>query len=112
MPELMTKQVYFINGVREIPEGGLLSVRIYSLFFVLKGFNFLLRLYLNNRDDSKYATILTVAGNITLPVFGFILLKTAPAPFIFLAYLVTETLVFAMSHTRCRSWMKRLLIQR
>lgn len=105
--ELHPEWFYYINGVHDIPEGGLLSVRLYSLCFILKGSNFLLRLYLNNRKDSKYATLLTVAGNATLPLFGFILMKAAPAPFIFLSYLITEILVFAMSHIRYRSWLQK-----
>ena len=34
-------------------------------------------------------------------------MKAAPAPFIFLSYLITEILVFAMSHIRYRSWLQK-----
>lgn len=105
--ELWPEWFYTINGVNNIPEGGILSVRLFSLNLVMKGFDFLFRMYLSNRKDSRYATILTVVGNATLPVFAFILWKASPAPYIFLAYLATETVVFVMSFARYRSWIER-----
>ena len=105
--ELHPEWFYAINGVHDIPEGGVLSVRLYSICLMVKGFVYLLRLYLSNRKDSKYATLLTVVGNATLPVFAFILWKSSPAPFIFLAYPVTETVVFVMSYIRYRIWRQR-----
>ena len=105
--EIWPQWFYAMNGVDDIPEGGLLSVRLYALCFVLKGLDSLLRLYLSNRKDSRYATRLTVAGNATLPLFAFILWKAAPDPYIFLAYLAMESLVFAMSYARYRSWLEK-----
>ena len=105
--ELRPEWFFHINGVHEIPEGGVLAVRLYALYFILKGFDFLLRMYLSNRKDSKYATILTVVGNATLPLFAFLLWKAAPATFVFLSYLLTEILVFAMSYIRYRDWLIR-----
>ena len=102
--EVFPQWFFALHGVHDIPAGGLMSVRMYSLFFVIKGFDYLLRMYLNNRNDSKYATALTVLGNATLPVFAFIISRLANAPFIFLAYLVTELLVFALSLVRYRHW--------
>lgn len=98
---------YAINGVDNIPENGLLCVRLFALFFILKGVDFLLRMYLNNRKDSKYATMLTVVGNATLPLFAFMLWKIAPAPYIFLSYLATEIVVFVMSYVRYRGWLEK-----
>ena len=105
--ELRPQWFYAINGVDNIPENGLLCVRLFALFFILKGVDFLLRMYLNNRKDSKYATMLTVLGNATLPLFAFILWKIAPAPYIFLAYLATEIVVFVMSYVRYRGWLEK-----
>ena len=105
--ELRPEWFYAINGVHHIPEGGILSVRLYSIIFMVKGFDYLLRMYLSNRKDSKYATVLTVVGNATLPLFAFILWKAAPAPCIFLAYLATEITVFMMSYIRYRSWLEK-----
>lgn len=100
--ELFPQWFFALHGVHVIPAGGIMSVRLYSLFFVVKGFDFLLRMYLINRNDSKYATVLTVLGNATLPLFAFIISRLADAPFIFLAYLVTELLVLALSLARYR----------
>ena len=105
--ELRPDWFFSINGVHDIPEGGFLSVRLYSLFFIVKGFVYLLRMYLSNRKDSKYATMLTVVGNATLPLFAFMFWKALPSPCIFLAYLATELLVFAMSYYRYREWLKK-----
>ena len=105
--ELRPEWFYAINGVKDIPEDGLLCVRLFALYFVLKGFDFLLRMYLSNRKDSGYATALTVIGNATLPLFAFILWKAAPAPYIFLAYLATEIVVFVMSYVRYRGWLEK-----
>lgn len=105
--ELQTEWFYVISGVHDIPEGGILSVRLYALFLILRSCNTLFRMYLSNRKDSKYATLLTVCGNATLPVFAFILWKTAPAPCIFLAYTATELLTFALSFARYCKWIRK-----
>ena len=91
---------YQIHGVDVIPENGLLSLRIFSLYFVFRGLNALLRLYLTNRMDSGYATWLTIAGNAILPFIAFLISVFASAPYIFLSYLLTELIVLAFSFTR------------
>ena len=97
---------YSLHGVHEIPDGGLLAVQLYTPVFVLRGFNFLLRLYFSNRQDLGFATTVTVIGNATLPVFAFIIASSGtPAPFIFLAYTCTEALVLAPSLIRYLHWM-------
>lgn len=103
--ELVPGFFYTLHGVREVPDGGLLSVRLYALFFVFKGFDYLLRMYMSNRKDAKFATTLTALGNATLPLFAFAISRIAPPPFIFLAYLATELLVFSISFARYRWWM-------
>ena len=105
--ELHPDWFYAINGVHNIPEGGILSVRLYSTFFLVRGIDYLLRMYLSNRNDSKYATMLTLVGNALLPLFAFILWKAAPDPCIFLAYLATEIAVFIMSYIRYRSRLEK-----
>ena len=103
MPELF----YHIHGVREIPDGGVLSLRLYSLFFLLAGVNSMLRLYFANRGDSKFATRMSVSSNIVLPLAAFILSILLPAPFIWLAYLINEILVFSAGETRYMLQMKK-----
>ena len=96
---------YHVNGIRDIPDGGLLSVRLYAVFFVLNGLNYMLRLYLSNRRDIKTATALTVSGNALLPLFALIISRIMPGPFIYLSYTVTGLLLLTISHRRYRWWL-------
>ena len=98
---------YWLHGVKTIPDGGLLSIRLNALYFVVKGVDTLFRLYFSNRKDSAFSTGLTVFGNCTLPVFAWILSVTLDAPFVWLSYLMTEFLIFIMSFWRYRRWVKR-----
>ena len=98
---------FTLHGVDNIPYGGLLSVRLNALYFVFLGFDNLYRMYLGNRKDSRFATILTLVGNATLPVFAFIISRIAEAPYIFLSYLITETIVFIASAARYRWWVAK-----
>ena len=98
---------YFIHGVKEIPDGGLLSLRFYVVFFVFGGMNSLFRLYLTNRKDTRFSTRLTVFGNATLPGFAFLLSLVFPAPFIWFAYLLTELLILLFNRWRYLRWLRQ-----
>ena len=76
--ELFPQVVYAINGIREIPEGGIACLRIYSILFIIRGFTFMIRLYLSNMKDVRFATLLTLFGNASIPVFAFLILLIAP----------------------------------
>ncbi len=102
---LWPEMFYSLHGVHEIPDGGLLAVRMYTPMFVFRGFNFLLRLYLSNRKDAGFATAVTVLGSATLPVFAYIIASSgAPAPYIFLAYTCTELFLLIISGARYTHW--------
>lgn len=103
--ELHPEWIFRINGVHDIPEGGMLAVRLFSLVLVVGAINTILRMYLTNRKDSAFATMTTVVCNATLPAFAFLLWKSLPAPYVFLAYLLTDLTVFAVSYARYRKWM-------
>lgn len=105
--ELFPALFYHMNGVTIIPDGGILSIRLFALYFVFKGMDSLLRLYLANRKDSAVATVLTVIGNATLPVFAFAFCCILPAPFMWLGYLMTEVLIFAVSGGRYLWWVRK-----
>lgn len=98
---------YFIHGVKEIPDGGLLSLRLFVTYFVFKGIDSLFRLYFTNRKDSKFSAKLTVLGNATSPVFAFLLSLFLPAPFIWLSYLFTELLIFMFNIWRYKKWLRK-----
>ena len=98
---LFPKFFYHIHGVDDIPEGGILSVRLFAIAFVIRGFDYVLRLYFSNRKDIVFATALTVLGNATLPLFAFLIAQAGvPGPYIFLAYLITELIICALSLKR------------
>ncbi len=105
--EVFPMLMYRINGVTEIPEGGLLSLRLYLVYFVIFGVDILFRLYFANRKDSKFATAMTIVGNATLPFFSLLLYHFLSAPFMWLGYLMTELLIFAMSLYRYRWWLAK-----
>ncbi|MBQ3426430.1 MAG: hypothetical protein IJH37_04720 [Clostridia bacterium] len=98
---------YFIHGVKEIPDGGLLSLRLFVTYFIFKGIDSIFRLYFTNRKDSKFSTKLTVFGNATLPIFAFAISMFLPAPFIWLSYLFTELLIILFNIWRYRKWLRR-----
>ena len=105
--ELFPGLVYRVNGVDVIPENGILSLRLFVLYFIFKGMDDLFRPYFANRKDSLAATGLTIFGNATLPVFAKILGQLLSAPFIWLGYLTTELLIFVLSQLRYRWWRKK-----
>ena len=105
--ELMPGLSYRLNGVDVIPEGGILSLRLFALYFIFKGMDDLFRPYFANRKDSLAATGLTIFGNATLPVFAKILGQLLSAPYIWLGYLTTELLIFVLSQWRYRWWRKK-----
>ena len=105
--ELFPSVFYTLHGVSAIPEGGLLSLRLYALYFVLRGYDTLLRLYLSNRGDTKFSTSLTLLGYATLPIFAFILTRFLAAPYLWLSYLFTELLIFVLNIRRYRKWLEK-----
>lgn len=99
---------YHIHGIKDIPAGGLLSVQIYSIFFVIRGSNHIFRLYFSNEKDIKFATTLTVIGNATLPLFALVLYyMNVPDPYIFFSYTITELIILAPSILRYKYLRKR-----
>ena len=105
--ELFPTWFYTLHGVKAIPEGGILSLRFDVLYLVFRGYNTLLRAYFANRGDSMFSTRLTLMGNITLPVFAYLLMLECPAPYIWLSYLLTESLILALNLLRYRGWLRK-----
>ena len=62
----------------------------------------MLRLYLNNMKDVRYATLLTLFGYASVPVFAFLILLIAPGPLIYFSYTLTEVLILTLSFLRYR----------
>lgn len=101
---LMPQAFFYVHGVKTIPAGGILCLRLFSLCFLARGFNSILRLYFTNRKDTLYATNLNLLCNATLPVFAFLLMTTGNGPVVFLSYLLQELFVLAIASKRYLWW--------
>ena len=105
--ELLPGLAYHMNGVDDIPEGGILSLRLFALYFIFKGMNDLFRPYFANRKDSLAATGFTVVGNLMLPFFAQAMGMLVTSPFMWLGYFCTELLILILSFLRYRWWVKK-----
>lgn len=99
--------LYRLHGVETIPDGGLLSLRLYAIHFIFAAFDTLFRLYFSNRKDSKFSTTLTVFGHATMPAFAFLFTRFLPAPFLWLSYLLAELIIFSLNLRRYKRWLKK-----
>ena len=88
-PELFFK----LHGVYNIPEGGIMSLRLFALYFVFDGFDALFQLVFVNRMKSQFLTIVTVVSGVIFVVIAYVFVKLLPPPYVWLAYLVTTLLV-------------------
>ena len=102
---------YRINGVTEIPVYGLISLRLYVLHFIFRGFNYIFRLYFVNRGDTRFSSIITITSHATLPIFA-LLFSLLYAPFMWLAYLATECILLLMSALHFHSCSKKDMQER
>ncbi|MCR5301344.1 MAG: polysaccharide biosynthesis C-terminal domain-containing protein [Lachnospiraceae bacterium] len=84
---------YHLHGVSDIPEGGVASLRLYALCIVFIGVNAIFRMYFANRGAQRFSTILTLAGNSTMPLFAAALGARFPAPAIWLSYLFATLII-------------------
>lgn len=98
---------YHIHGVAAIPDGGIVSLRFFSLQFLFVGVNTMMRTYFINRGESNFATKIGVSSTFILLVVMFILCLLIPGPYIWLAYLITEILVFNASYAKYLIQMKQ-----
>lgn len=96
--------VYRIHGINNVPNGAILSLRIYSVCFLLLGFNTLFRAYFSNCGQAKYSSILTIIGNSTLAFFALILSKSFLGSDVWLAYSCKELLMLSVN--LCFYWNK------
>ena len=105
---LMTPGLFYrIYGVTDIPDGGILAVRLYSLCLVLKGISFLYKMYFNNNGDAKFCTILSVLGHSSLVLFAFVLYKLLASPVLFAAYPLSEVFLFILERIRYRRLLNK-----
>ena len=94
---LLIPELFFhLHGVYAIPEGGVLSLRLYALHFVVNGFDGLFQLCFIYRKESRFSTLLTVVSGASLPLIAFVFAKCLPSPYIWLAYLIASLLALGI----------------
>ena len=88
---LLFPELFFhLHGIHEIPKDGVMSLRLYSLYFVAYGSDLLFQQYFINRQESGFSTLLAVINGVSLVVISFLFAKILPPPCVWLAYLVTS----------------------
>ena len=105
MIELVPDLFYRLHGITDVPDGGILSIRLAVLDFVFCGINSVFRLYFTNRKDKRFAIALTWLGNGTLPLFAWILMMTAPAPYIWLSLAFSDILILIINLVHYMQWV-------
>ncbi|MCR4845446.1 MAG: polysaccharide biosynthesis C-terminal domain-containing protein [Eubacterium sp.] len=108
---IIPEVLYSINGVKDIPDYGIASVRLKALSYMFVAFNALLRLYLVNRKDAKYTAKTVLFTDLSLPVFAYILAKILPPPFIYVSYSLSFCLTFIFYYKRYLWWREQDRIQ-
>ena len=103
----MTEFFFAIHGVTDIPENGVVSVRLFSLCFIFRGIDAIFRLYLANQKDNKFSATTTVLGYAALPVLAFAITFFLPDPYLWTAYLITELAVLTANLFRYVYWLKK-----
>ncbi len=94
---LLFPELFFhLHGVHTIPEGGVMSLRLYALYFVFDGFDVLFQLYFINRKESVFSTVLAVLNGVSLVVVAFAIANLLPPPCVWLAYLISMLLVLSI----------------
>jgi hypothetical protein len=99
--ELFPGLFFRAYGYHEVSALGAAALRVYALHFFLVGLNGLLRLYFNNWEDTKFASVHGTLNNVVLPtVFaGVFYLFGAPWT-LWLCYGITEAVCFAVAWRR------------
>ncbi len=88
-PELF----YTLQGVKEIPKGGELSLKLYAISFILLGINAMLRMYFTAREYHRFSTIITAVGNIVVPLFAYVIGLFMDAPYIWLSFTIAQLII-------------------
>ncbi|MCR4611127.1 MAG: polysaccharide biosynthesis C-terminal domain-containing protein [Lachnospiraceae bacterium] len=93
-----------VNGITDIPDGGITALRFFSLFFIARGLNSIIGLVLANRKDSSFVTRLNFVGYALLPALAFVISIIAPGQWLWLSYLITETFILIVLILRYSWW--------
>lgn len=92
--ELKPEWFYLINGVKDIPEFGIMALRISALYFVFYGLNALFDGYFIDRDSAKFTSRLVLIGDMLTPVVAFLFAKYIAVIYLWAADLVVRMIIF------------------
>lgn len=107
--EVFPKLFYNIHSVDNITSDAILSLRLYACCFIFIGFDSLLRLYLTNKKDTKFTSIVMLFSYFLLPVFAFALYKLFSPPALWLSNLFVELIIVVLYAFRCRYIDRKIL---
>ena len=97
---------YSVFSVDTIPEGGILSLRIYAVYFFPAGMNDILRLFMVNQKDTGFASMMPVFRTAVRIIAAYLFSIILPAPFIWLAFLFSEGAEGFLNIKRYAEWIK------
>lgn len=93
---LFSELFFYAHGVYDIPDNGVMSLRLYSLYFVFNGFDVMFRLYFINRRQRNFSTAINVLSTVSLVVVLLIFGILLPKPWLWLAYLFTSLIILSV----------------
>lgn len=102
-PEIFFK----LHGIKDIPEYGIMSLRFFVMYFIFNGFNTIFRLYFVSENDANFSTMVTLIGNLSLPIFAYLLYRIFSPPHIWLCYLFTALIIFIINLIRYFKFIKK-----
>lgn len=91
---------YQIHGVKEVPEGGEASLRVYALCVGILGINAIFRLFFTTHGLQRFSTALTLIGNCTMPLSAYFLSVYAAPADIFFSYLIAAVVILFVNVIR------------
>ena len=97
---------YNIHGVDEInvTSEALMSLRVYSIYIAFAGMNAILRLYLTNKKDIKFLSLITIFSYLLLPLFAYLFYKTMPSPLVWLSSSVVAFITMSLYIVRYKHY--------
>ena len=91
-----SEMFYYAHGVYNIPDNGVMSLRLYSLYFAFNGFDVMFRLYFVNQKKRNFSTAINVLSTVLLILMLLIFGILLPKPWLWLAYLITSLIVLSV----------------
>ncbi|MBR0038674.1 MAG: MATE family efflux transporter [Lachnospiraceae bacterium] len=94
--ELNPEWFYYIHGVKEIPEYGVIALRFNALFYIFLGCNTLFEAYFIDRKHARISMRHTFYGDMIIPVLAFLLYKMFGKPYLWLSDFIVESTILLL----------------